>query len=401
MIEHTSPHDHGRLPPEMLASLLQTVRRRQQSGDLVGARVVLRALAAQQPDDPRIWLALATVVETRDEQRQALSRALAVDPQNALARRALERFTETDHAQGPTQAAANGASNSSIAQAAHPAAPDLAASEPAVREPAIAPQPDDRPVQTIRWPLYVVIGAAVILVLVVAALQSTLLRASQAPTPTQALLGVVEDAQPTLGTAPESPPPVASQAALAAVGATAVPPAATSAAAAPTNLTARPSATATPTPSQPPAPTIPPLAPGEIVVQKPWHASLLRPDYAVLIDGAIGTLQPRGRFVLALIAVGNDGAASARIPLNLFSLVDGQGNRYQPIPGASTAFLAAYGRGQRGDLSMEEEIPPGGGNVSVPLIFDVPPNTHGLTLRVGGALGGWPVGAEPAPTAAP
>ena len=62
----------AQMPPEMLASLLQTVRRRQQSGDQVGARVVLRALAAQQPDDPRIWLALATVVETRDEQRQAL-----------------------------------------------------------------------------------------------------------------------------------------------------------------------------------------------------------------------------------------------------------------------------------------------------------------------------------------
>jgi hypothetical protein len=401
MIEQTSPHDQGRLPPEMLASLLQTVRRRQRSGDLVGARVVLRALAAQQPDDPRIWLALATVVETRDEQHQALARALALDPQNALARRALERFTETERAQGSAQAVANGTSNASMAQPVHTAAPDLAASEPAVLEPAIMPLPDDRPVQAIRWPLYVVIGAAVILVLVVAALQSTLSPVAQAPTPTQMLPGVVGDVQPTLGAAPESPPPVASQAAPAAAIATPVPPAATLATHMPTNPTARPSATATATPSLTPAPTIPALAPGEIVVQKPWHASLLRPDYAVLVDGAIGTLQPRGRFVLALIAVGNDGAASARIPMNLFSLVDGQGNRYQPLPAASTAFLATYGRGQRGDLSMEEEIPAGGGNVSVPVIFDVPPNTHGLTLRVGGASGGWPVGAEPAPTAAP
>src|SRR4029453_6414938 len=97
MTEQTSAH--GRLPPEMLASLLQTVRRKQQSGDLVGARVVLRALAAQQPEDPRIWLGLATVVETRDEQRQALARALDLDPQNVLARRALERFTDSDGSQ--------------------------------------------------------------------------------------------------------------------------------------------------------------------------------------------------------------------------------------------------------------------------------------------------------------
>jgi hypothetical protein len=398
MIEQTSSHDPGRLPPEMLASLLQTVRRRQQSGDLVGARVVLRALAAQHPSDPRIWLALATVVETREEQRQALSRALALDPQNALARRALERFTDTDGERSFAPAAANGAT--SAAARAHAAPPVLTTSEPAVLEPAIAPPPDDQPAHLIRWPLYLVIGAAVLLVLIVAALQSTLPRTAQAPTPTQTLPGVIGDAQPTQGVAPESPPPVASQATPAEI-ATAAPPAATPAADRPTNPTARPLATATLPPSPPPTPTTPALAPGEIVIQKPWHASLLRPDYAVLIDGAIGTLQPRGRFVLALVAIGNDGATPARIPADLFSLVDGQGNRYQPVPAASTAFLVAYGRGQRGELSMQEEIPPGGGNVSVPVIFDVPPNAHDLTLRVGGASSGWPISAAPAPTAAP
>ncbi len=67
----------------MLAALLQTVRRRQHQGDQVGARVVLRALAIQQHDDPRIWLALATVATSRDEQRQALEQAISLDPQNA------------------------------------------------------------------------------------------------------------------------------------------------------------------------------------------------------------------------------------------------------------------------------------------------------------------------------
>jgi hypothetical protein len=386
---------HGRLPPEMLASLLQTVRRRQQSGDLVGARVVLRALAAQQPDDPRIWLALATVVETRDEQRQALTRALALDPQNTLARRALERFTDTDSAQSPALAATDGAPSVSVSQAPLRETPISPAFESAVAEPEFAPLPDDRPAPAIRWPLYMVIGAAVILVLIVAVLQSALPRAAQAPT--QTLPGTVAGTQPTLGAAPESPPPATRQAAPTAKIATAAPAAATPAEA-PTNPTVRPPATAAPAPTPPPTPTTPALAPGEVVVQKPWHASLLRPDYAVLIDGAIGTLQPRGRFVLALLAVGNDGAAPARIPVDLFSLVDSQGNRYPPTPAASTTFLVTYGRGQRGELSMEELIPAGGGNISVPLIFDVPPNARGLTLRVGDAQMGWLVGAAPAPT---
>jgi hypothetical protein len=386
MMDQTPPHD--RLPPEMLASLLQTVRRRQQSGDMVGARVVLRALAAQQPNDPRIWLALATVVETRDEQRQALARALTLDPQNALARRALERFTDTNG----TRAATTSASSASAAQPARAGPSTPIISEP--EEP--APLPDDQPAPTIRWPLYVVIGVAVVLVLIVAALQSALSPAADQPRPTQALPGGVADAPPTLGEGLESPAPAASQAAPTAEIATRPPPADTPATSAPASPTAPPTASAAPARSPAPAPTTPALEPGAIVVQEPWHASLLRPDYAMLLDGAIGSLQPRGRFVLALVAVGNDGAAPAPIPADLFSLVDDQGVRYQPIPAISTAFLTAYGRGQRGDLSMEEAIPPGGGNVSVPLIFDVPPRARGLMLHVGAEPMGWPVGTVPA-----
>jgi hypothetical protein len=385
----------------MLASLLQTVRRRQQSGDLVGARVVLRALAAQQPEDPRIWLALATVVETRDEQRQALARALALDPQNALARRALERFTDADGAQTLDHTVTNGASIASEAQPWQTAPSILVPAEPVVVETPVPP--DDEPTHVIRWPLFVVIGAAVALVLIVATLQSTVPPTAQAPTPTLALPGAIEDRQPTLGAAPESPAPAAGQATPIAEITAVAPPANAPATDTSPNPTPFSSATAVATPSPAPAPTMPMLSPGEIVVRKPWHASLLRPDYAVLLDGAIGALQPRGRFVLTLVVVGNDDPTPARIPADLFSLVDSQGNRYHPVLAASTAFLVAYGRGQRGDLSMEEEIPAGGGNVSVPLIFDVPQNARDLTLHVGDSSVGWPIGTTPAlvPTAAP
>jgi hypothetical protein len=143
------------------------------------------------------------------------------------------------------------------------------------------------------------------------------------------------------------------------------------------------------------------LAPGEVVVLKPWHASLLRPDYAMLLDGAIGSLQPHGRFALALVAVGNDGTTPTRIPETLFTLQDRQNNRYTALPAASTAYLNTYGRGQRGDLSLEEDIPPGGSNLSIPLIFDIPADARDLTLHVGDQPLGWPIGAAGVPPAAP
>ena len=167
----------------------------------------------------------------------------------------------------------------------------------------------------------------------------------------------------------------------------------------PTPTAPEPTATATPLPQ----PTVPPnLAPGQVLTQAPWHASLLRPEYAVPLDGSIGPLQPHGRFMLVLVAVGNNGQAPARIPKDLFTLVDSRGSRYLPLPNASKIFLDTYGRGQRGDLSMEEEIPAGGGDLSVPLIFDVPQGARGLTLVFDDAHEGWAVGdAAPAATAAP
>ena len=128
-----------------------------------------------------------------------------------------------------------------------------------------------------------------------------------------------------------------------------------------------------------------------MIRQGAWHAVLLRPDDAIPLEGSIGDLQPRGRFVLALVAVGNDGAAPAPLPADFFALVDRAGNYYAPLPAASTAYLNVYGRGQRGDLSLEDQIPADGGNKSVPLIFDVPTTAGELYLVVKGNAAGWPI----------
>jgi hypothetical protein len=119
-----------------------------------------------------------------------------------------------------------------------------------------------------------------------------------------------------------------------------------------------------------------------------------------MLDGSIGSLQPQGRFVLALVSVANSDTTPQPIPENLFTLVDSKGRHYQPIPAASAAYLQAYGQAQAGDFSMEQPIPGSNRTWSVPIIFDVPSDVQSLTLQVGGTSPGWPVdvAAPPAPT---
>jgi hypothetical protein len=259
--------------------------------------------------------------------------------------------------------------------------------------PALTPLPDAERARMIRWPLYVIIGVAVAVVLIAAAmLRAGAPPTAQAPTPTLALPG----AAGVLPTEAATAAPLPTSAIVAAPIATTAPNRSPER----TPSAAQPVATVRPSPTSP-SPTPPALVPGQIMVQGLWHASLLRPEHAVLLDGAIGTLQPSGRFVLALVAIGNDSTMPARIPADLFTLRDAAGNRYAPLAAASTTYLNTYGRGQRGDLSLQEEIPPGGGIVSVPLLFDVPSSTRSFTLHVGDEPLGWPISGTAALPATP
>ena len=126
---------------------------------------------------------------------------------------------------------------------------------------------------------------------------------------------------------------------------------------------------------------------------------LLRPDYALALDGAIGELQPSGRFVLAVVSVINNAPTPRVPPADMFVLSDNAGRSYLPVPGASSTYLAVYQRAQYGDLALEDSFEPSSGVRSVPILFDVPPDASGLRLSVNGAgPAGWPVGeAGPSP----
>ncbi len=59
------------------------------------ARAMLQDIIERDPDNDRAWQWMAIVVETAEEQRRCLHRALSINPDNQVAQQALQRLTET------------------------------------------------------------------------------------------------------------------------------------------------------------------------------------------------------------------------------------------------------------------------------------------------------------------
>lgn len=342
-------------------------------GNPGGARTLFLALAREHPQDPRPWLGLAAATTSTDERRQALERALALDPANQQAQQALQRLVARDAAHAPPDDA------TAPVPRALPAAVEVEAESE--RNP---------------FPLLNLIMTGII-VLLLAALGFVIGRALLASNqtiaaPTAPALPTTRPAASAPSLAPPSPLPP-----------TTPPPT-------PPTAVSTSAAVAVVVPTAPElvlSPTLPPASPtppitlplGTVVDYDGWSATLLRPDYAVTLDGAIGDLRPAGRFVLAVVAVSNNGPTPRVIPPELFVLRDSAGRSYSPVPGASSAYLALYQRAQRGDLALEDSFAPGSGMRSVPLLFDVPLDASGLQLLVPGAgPTGWPVGTSEIPT---
>lgn len=370
-------------PALNLETLLRSGAAAARSGNRAAARALFLALSHEHPDDARVWLGLAAVADDEPEQRAALERALALDPGNERARQALARLDEP--APGATVVLPE-----TLAPAEEPPA--------AARPPAAA----DEPAEAARSPFPLLNLLALLLILILlAALGLVIGQNLLSPGQTAAAPTVTPGPAVAPGGAVAPTPPLAAPTAAPAV--TAPPPAPTAPPA--SGATPPASETAPPATAQPPAPaptasTELPL--GQVIDYDGWTATLLRPDYAVALDGAIGDLQPAGRFVLAVVAVSNNAPAVRPIPPDLFTLVDSAGRSYQPAPGASTAYLALYGRGQRGDLALEDPLDAGSGMRSVPLLFDVPLDATGLRLTMAGSAGaGWPIGGGPPPPVGP
>lgn len=388
-----------------LEQLLRSAAGALRAGNRPAARALFLALSREHPDEPRIWLGLAEASSDQYEQARALARALAIDPTNDEARAALARLEGEPSDPGATAVLPETVAARSEAEPdALPAAGRLA---PVAREPEQTASP---------FPLLNLLALIVILLLLGAVgvvIGRNLFGGGQigtSPTATPVLAALPDGAQPTLAL-PTVPPtvavadPGATSAVPAATGASQLPPQAVSPPAATVagDGTAAPDAATAPAgPAAPPSP-VPTLTTelplGQIVDYDGWSATLLQPEYAIPLDGAIGDLQPAGRFVLAVVAVSNNSPNPRQIPADLFTLTDGTGRSFGPLPGASSAYLALYERGQRGDLALEDVLDPASGMRSVPIIFDVPLDATGLRLTMVGAAGaGWPIGGgAPAP----
>jgi hypothetical protein len=354
-------------------------------GDLPRARALLRALVEQAPDDWQVWQALADVAEDDAERLVALQRLAALA--SPAAPRVTQKLPEiygqqpTDH-RPPTidhRPSTTDHRPPTGAEADQPvwSAPALRTQNSELKTES-APPPGWFRTHRLTYVAAALVGLLLIGLILVA--QERLPSRAAQPTPTPPLPTAAQDAMlPTLAPtlAPAGPSITAPNA-----QATVLP-------AAPAAMpTAAPADVPTPT-SAPAATAVPPtLAIGQVVEAGDWSVTVLRPDHLVALSGSVGGLAPRGRFALALVAVSNRGPAPATIPPDLLELADARGNRYPALPAASTAYLAAYERGLRGDLSMEEPLPPGG-LLSVPVLFDVPPDATGLTLAVRGAPAGW------------
>lgn len=356
------------LSADAVARLVDTARRTQQRGDTARARLLLQRLAQQNPDTVAVWQALADVAENDAERLEALERMAALEPKPQPQPRSYE--TQRLEVVEPP------------APVVEPFPEPEPQADPLVWQPvSLTPsEPEPNPARQIRWPVYVIIAIALLILLLVALFRWSDLFAPQQsaapPAPAPELSPVI----PTLRDAATSAIP-------------------TSAPVGQSPVAASPQPTqAPPLPTRPLQPTQRPrLTAGTVIKEGEWDISLLRPEHALLLDGSIGSMQPQGRFALAIVSISNVNQVASRFPAELFTLEDEKGRRYRPVPGASTAYLTAFARGVNGDLSVEEEIPANAGFVSIPVIFDVPLDARDLRLFIGDTSVGWPLpgGANP------
>ncbi len=87
-----------------------------------------------------------------------------------------------------------------------------------------------------------------------------------------------------------------------------------------------------------------------------------------------------GRYLIVLFLVQNTGDAPARIPDDLFVVTDEQGRSTTFNRQASAEYFLRYYGSNPGDYRATADIPPTNSPVSVPLLFDVPPDATNLVV---------------------
>ncbi len=409
-------------------SILQLGIEAAREGNRAEARNLFRLLTRQAPDDPQGWLWLAGVAADREERLAALKRVMALDPDNALAARALQAMGA---AQGntpvpppavrdaaeppvlqPTTAlqlddwaaepipAIDAAPKTSRISAVSGDLPDLDDQQrtlpplpaldadlvdedeaPAVDRPrphwfprtrpgsptaddALSDEDEAAPRRTFPLMLAVVTVAAVVVIGIALALLPELMR-----TPTEVAGLPTQPAATDAATVPAEQPTSAvlpTVPPLPTLEPTAEPTPATLPTAAPTSLP-------DPAAAQPAA-----VAVGTTLSAEGWQYSFPLANYAAPLGPTVGgNASKNGTYVLVLMFVANGTAADSVLPSDFVVLKDAQGRVWRADQAASVAYTVP---GVNADVSLSIPIPANNVTTSVAVVFDVAADATNLML---------------------
>jgi hypothetical protein len=355
-------------------------------GNREEARNLFTLLTKQEPQNIQAWLWLAGVSDNPKLRRDALERAIAIDPQNEMALRGLRALgadrpslvdrgrnairERTGQLLGRTPERPSQSPARQSQPSARPSQPNTRQSRPAVQSApaadsvyaedeltaefdAFAEEYDDEP----RGPtplMWGVLGALALLLIVF--LASQFFGNSTASLLPANLFGATSaDSTPT----PD-----------AAMTATAI---------------------ATMTPAGPPTATPPPvmlLNRDATLTQDGWEYGLY-PDPSV-VNGPISLagIPPKGTYLIVLVTVANNTGKTQPLPANFFGLLDDQGRRYDV--NVERSMKVKESSPGSADLGISNDVEANGTKTSIVLIYDVNLDATNLRLYGGTNLSqGW------------
>lgn len=340
-------------------------------GNREEARNLFTLLTKQDPNNIQAWLWLAGVSDSQSQRRNALERALQIDPQNEMALRGLralnnERQSTTNRGRS-VLGGARQRTGSLFGRASDTPEPSARRSSRPVTQ--ITSEEDeltealetfeDEYVDDGRGPsplMWGVLGTIFLLLVVFLA--------------TQIWGGDISFGALASGTTGEASPE----------DTTAVAATVESLATSSPRATMTPAATFTPTP----APVVV-VGEAETLSDSGWTYGVRSPLIAGDRTGKLGDVAPKnGRYYVVVVVVANTSGADRAIPADFFVLSDDQGRVYNVnVERTNTLMNIGGGRGVVSDIIVEDNVPNGSALLSMALIFDVNADATNLKLYGG------------------
>lgn len=339
-------------------------------GNREEARQLFSLLTKQDPQNIQAWLWMAGVSDSQSQRRNALERALQIDPQNEMALRGLralnnERQNTTNRNRsvlgGPRQRTASeyGRQNDTPAPAHRDSrsATHLTSEEEELTE--ALETFDDEYVDDGRGPsplMWGVLGTIFLLLVVFLA--------------TQIWGGDIGFGSLTSGIVSQASPEET----------TAVAATVESMATSSPRATMTPAVTFTPTP----APVVV-VGEEETLNDSGWTYGIRSPLIAGDRTAKLGDVAPKnGRYYVVVVVVANTSGGDRAIPADFFVLTDDQGRTYNVnVERTNTLMNIGGGRGVVSDIIVEDNVPNGSALLSMALIFDVSADATNLKLYGG------------------